>query len=177
MTDPYALSSITHVSQNLLTAFKEPNNYQAREGMTLAALHAGIAFPNSSVCLVHGMSRPISAIYHAPHGLSNAVLFPAVTEFSIKGAPERYATVSRAIGYASDTDSDDIANDKLVTGLKKLNNDLQIPRLRDICKIDLATFDENVMKMAKDSLVSGSPDNNPIIPTAEQIVDLYHKAW
>jgi len=177
MTDPYALSSIKHVSRNLLTAYKEPNNEQAREGMTLAALQAGIAFPNSSVCLVHGMSRPIGALYHVPHGLSNAVLFPAVTEFSIRGAPERYATVSRTMGYATDAAPDDIANKKLVAGLKKLNRDLRIPRLGDVCKEDMATFDENVLKMAEDSLASGSPDNNPVIPTAQQIVDLYHKAW
>ena len=177
MTDPFALSSIRLVSENLLKAFKEPNSAKARSGMTLAALQAGIAFPNSSVCLVHGMSRPIGALYHVPHGLSNAVLFPTVTEYSISGAPENYATVSRTMGYATDADSDDVANEKLVAGLKKLNEDLQVPRLGDVCKVNLTTFDEKVQKMANDSLASGSPNNNPVIPTAEQIVDLYHRAW
>jgi alcohol dehydrogenase class IV len=177
MTDPFALSAIKLVSENLLEAFKEPNSAEARRGMTLASLQAGIAFPNSSVCLVHGMSRPIGALYHVPHGLSNAVLFPTVTEFSISGAPERYATISRSMGYATDADSNDFANEKLISGLKKLNKDLQVPRLGDVCKVDLTTFDEKVLKMTNDSLASGSPNNNPVIPTAEQIVDLYHKAW
>ncbi len=177
MTDPFALSSIRHVSENLLQAYKEPNSAEARRGMTLASLQAGIAFPNSSVCLVHGMSRPIGALYHVPHGLSNAVLFPTVTEFSIPGAPERYATVSRTMGYSTEADSDDFANERLVAGLKKLNEALQIPRLGEVCKVDRTTFDENVVKMAKDSLASGSPNNNPVIPTAEQIVGLYHRAW
>jgi alcohol dehydrogenase len=177
MTDPFALSAIKLVSENLLKAFKEPKNAEARKGMMLASLQAGIAFPNSSVCLVHGMSRPIGALYHVPHGLSNAVLFPTVTKFSISGAPERYATISRLMGYATDVDSDNVANEKLVAGLKKLNEDLQIPRLGEVCKIDLIAFDEKVLKMAKDSLASGSPNNNPVIPTEEQIIDLYHKAW
>jgi alcohol dehydrogenase class IV len=177
MTDPFALSAIKLVSENLLKAFKEPNSKEARKGMMFASLQAGISFPNSSVCLVHGMSRPIGALYHVPHGLSNAVLFPTVTEFSIPGAPERYATVSRTMGYATDADSDHVANEKLVASLKKLNDDLQVPRLGDVCKVDLATFDEKVLKMANDSLASGSPNNNPVIPTVEQIVDLYHKAW
>jgi len=177
MTDPFALSSIRHVSENLLEAFKEPDSAEARRGMTLASLHAGIAFPNSSVCLVHGMSRPIGALFHVPHGLSNAVLFPMVTEFSIPGAPERYAIVSRTMGYSTEADSEDYANERLVAGLKKLNKDLQIPRLGKACEVDLPTFDENIVKMANDSLASGSPSNNPVIPTAEQIVDLYHKAW
>ena len=81
------------------------------------------------------------------------------------------------MGYATDADPDDTANGKLVAGLKKLNKDLRIPRLGDVCKVDMATFDKNVMKMAEDSLASGSPDNNPVKPTAQQIVDLYHKAW
>jgi len=177
MTDPYTLSSIRHVSENLRIAYNEPDNAKAREGMTLASLQAGIAFPNSSVCLVHGMSRPVGALYHVPHGLSNAVLFPAVTEFSIRGAPGRYATISRAMDYATDGDTDDAANEKLIAGLNRLNADLKIPHLGDVCKVDLSVFDENVQKMAEDSLASGSPGNNPVVPTAEQIVDLYHRAW
>jgi len=177
MTDPFALSAIKLVSQHLLKAFKEPKNAEAREGMMLASLQAGIAFPNSSVCLVHGMSRPIGALYHVPHGLSNAVLFPDATEFSVSGAPERYATVARTMGYASDSDSDDAACTALVEGLKKLNKDLKVPRLGDVVKVDLAAFDEKVEKMANDGIASGSPGNNPVVPTVEEVIEIYHKAW
>lgn len=177
MTDPIALSAIKLVSENLLTAFREPDNGKAREGMMIASLQGGMAFANSSVCLVHGMSRPIGALYHVPHGLSNAVLFPEVTEFSISGSPPRYATIARTMNFATSEDSDDVACRSLVEGLKKLNKDLEVPRLGDAVKVDLPTFDEKVEKMAKDGLASGSPSNNPVVPTAEQIVELYHKAW
>ncbi len=177
ITDPIALSAVKLVSENLLLAFKEPNNAKAREGMMTASLQAGMAFANSSVCLVHGMSRPIGAIYHVPHGLSNAVLFPAVTEFSISGSPARYATIARAMSYARDEDSDEVACRALVENLKKLNEDLNVPRLGDVVKVDLPTFDEKVEKMANDGLASGSPNNNPVVPTVDQIVELYHKAW
>lgn len=177
MTDPLALSAIKLVSKYLLKAFKEPSNAEAREGMMMASLQAGMAFANSSVCLVHGMSRPIGALYHVPHGLSNAVLFPAVTEFSIPGATARYATVARTMGYAKESDVDADACKKLVDGLKKLNVDLKIPRLGNVVKVDRAAFDTKVEKMANDGLASGSPNNNPIVPTAQQIIELYHKAW
>ncbi len=62
-------------------AFNEPSNRKAREAMMVAATMAGIAFSNASVALVHGMSRPIGAFFHVPHGLSNAMLLPAVTAF------------------------------------------------------------------------------------------------
>src|ERR1043166_2682323 len=92
MTDPIALSCIRLVAENLRNAYRQPANESAREAMMLAACQGGMAFANSSVCLVHGMSRPIGALFHLPHGLSNAVLLPTVTRFSIRGAPDRYAT-------------------------------------------------------------------------------------
>ncbi|MBW2146753.1 MAG: iron-containing alcohol dehydrogenase [Deltaproteobacteria bacterium] len=177
MTDPFALFSIRLVAENLYTAFKEPDNKKAREGMMLAACQGGMAFANSSVCLVHGMSRPIGALYHVPHGLSNAVLFPAVTVYSIPGALERYATIARVMGYASEKDSDEAAGSALVKGLQELNDKLEVPRLGECVKVELSAFDERVEKMASDALASGSPGNNPVVPDVEEIVELYHNAW
>src|SRR3546814_8268542 len=56
-----------------------------------SATQAGIAFSNASVALVHGMSRPIGAHFHVPHGLSNAMLLPTVTRWSLDAALDRYA--------------------------------------------------------------------------------------
>ena len=67
---------------------------------------SGMAFSNSSVALVHGMSRPIGAHFHVAHGLSNAMLFPAVTAFSVHAAPRRYADCARAYGVAADGGDD-----------------------------------------------------------------------
>ena len=177
MTDPIALSCIRLVAEHLYMAFKEPQNREARGGMMLAACQGGMAFANSSVCLVHGMSRPIGALYHVPHGLSNAVLFPAVTEFSIQGAVKRYAAIARTMGFSGEGDSDEAAGAGLVRGLEELNEKLGIPSLGECVKMDRDAFDERVEKMASDGLASGSPDNNPVVPDVKQIVELYHKAW
>lgn len=177
LTDPIALSCIRLVSQHLRAAFREPGNELAREGMMLAATQGGMAFSNSSVCLVHGMSRPIGALFHVPHGLSNAVLLPTVTRYSIAGAPGRYAVVARAFGCASEKDSDDRAIHNLVEALESLNRDLEVPPLRDCKGVDAARFERSLDKMANDALASGSPQNNPRVPTAEEIVQLYRQAW
>ena len=150
---------------------------EARSAMALAATQGGIAFSNSSVCLVHGMSRPLGAIFHTPHGLSNAVLLPAVTRFSVPGATARYATISRTMGYATESDGDETAAKGLIDGLQDLNVALQIPRLRDCKGIDAEVFSRSLNKMAEDSLASGSPQNNPIIPDIPQIVRIYREAW
>ena len=177
LVDPIALSCIRLVAENLQRAVDCPEDRGAREAMMLAACQGGMAFANSSVCLVHGMSRPIGALYHAPHGLSNAVLLPAVAAFSLPGAPKRYAEIARTMGFASEQDDDPAAGAALVRGLEDLNEQLGVPRLADCAKVSLEAFDQNVEKMANDALASGSPQNNPVVPDAQQIVDLYHRAW
>jgi alcohol dehydrogenase class IV len=177
LTDPLALTCIRLVAEHLETAWREPTNRAAREGMMLAATLGGMAFANSSVALVHGMSRPIGAVFHVPHGLSNAVLLPAVTRFSIAGAPERYATVARTMRLAAYADSDVAAGEKLVAGLAALNTRLQVPRLSGCRGLERTRFDATKEKMAADALASGSPQNNPVVPTAEQIVALYEESW
>lgn len=177
LTDPIALACIRQVAQHLETAWREPENRAAREGMMIAATQGGMAFANSSVCLVHGMSRPLGALFHVPHGISNAMLLPAVTRFSLPGAVARYATIARTMGHAEARHSDEAAAHALVEGLESLNTRLKIPRLRDDPRLDQAKFTRLLEKMAGDALASGSPQYNPVVPTATEIVDLYRAAW
>jgi len=177
LTDPVALSCITKIHASLRTAWADPGNAQAREAMSVAALQGGLAFTNSSVCLVHGMSRPLGLLFRLPHGLSNSVLLPAVTRFSWRGSKTRYADVARAIGITSVKASDESACEALSDWLDELNADLRVPRLRECCGGDVERFRATLPKMAADALESGSPQNNPIVPAATQIMELFEIAW
>ena len=176
ISDALALSAMALIGANIRTAYAEPRNAVAREAMMLGATEAGLAFSNSSVALVHGMSRPIGAHFHVPHGLSNAMLLPAITRFSVPGAEKRYAEASRRIGFAALTDSDGAAAAKLVTGLEALNKELSVPTPADY-GIDEATWNGKMALMAEQALASGSPANNPRVPTAAEIVGLYREVW
>ncbi len=175
-TDQQALAAIRLIAPNLRTAYFDGNDKQAREALMLGATLAGIAFSNASVCLVHGMSRPIGAHFHVPHGLSNAMLLPVVTKYSIPGAVGRYAICARTMGVADNRDNDSVANEKLLIELKKLNKDLKVPSPADF-GIDKATYFQLSSLMADQALASGSPGNNPRVPTADEIVELYHQVW
>jgi alcohol dehydrogenase class IV len=177
LTDPLALACIRLVAENLEKAWREPANAVAREGMMLAATLGGMAFSNSSVALVHGMSRPIGAVFHVPHGLSNAVLLPAVTRFSVGGAPERYATAAKAMRLCAPDAPADTACAALVQGLEELNARLRVPRLRECRGVERSKFEAALGKMAADAMASGSPQNNPVVPDAGQIIRLYEEAW
>jgi alcohol dehydrogenase class IV len=176
LADPLALSCIRLVAENLRAAYHDPSSRAAREAMMTAACLGGMAFANSSVCLVHGMSRPIGAHFHVPHGLSNAVLLPDVTRYSLPGAVVRYATISRTVGAAVEGDSDETAGRALIDYLQTLNRELGIGRLSDVVKVDPPTFESKLAALAEAALESGSPQNNPIVPTRDDIITLYRLA-
>ncbi|UTW05588.1 iron-containing alcohol dehydrogenase (plasmid) [Amphritea atlantica] len=175
-SDSQALSAMRLIGPNLRRVFHDGADKAAREAMMLGSTLAGIAFSNASVALVHGMSRPIGAAFHVPHGLSNAMLLPAVTEFSIPEAAERYADCARAMGVATEQDSTDVANSKLMDELRALNDELQVPTPEQF-GIARQEFFDLMPTMAEQALASGSPNNNPRVPSAEQIVEIYKQLW
>lgn len=175
-SDAMALAALGQLFPSIRTAVREPHNGAAREAMMLGATLAGLAFSNASVALVHGMSRPIGAFFHVPHGLSNAMLLPAVTAFSAEAAPVRYAAAARAMGCAGSGDDDAAAITCLIDGLAALNADLEVPTPR-VWGIEETRFLGLVETMAAQALASGSPANNPKVPTAEEIAALYRRCF
>lgn len=175
-TDQQALSALRLMGPNIRTAFQEPDNKPARSAMLLGSTLAGIAFSNASVALVHGMSRPIGAFFHVPHGLSNAMLLPEITAWSLPAAPGRYADCARALGWADESASDALAGDRLVVALASLNADLDVPTPSRF-GIQEDRWRQLRPLMAEQALASGSPGNNPRIPDADEIVALYDRVW
>lgn len=175
-SDSQALSAMRLIGPHLKRAYDNGNDIEAREAMMLGSTLAGVAFSSASVALVHGMSRPIGAFFHVPHGLSNAMLLPSVTAFSIPSAPERYADCARAIGVACAADSTEHANQKLLIALETFNRELKVPTLAEF-GADKAHFDSLVQTMAEQALASGSPSNNPRIPNIEQMITIYQGMW
>ena len=175
-SDRMALDTIRLVQENIYAVDKDPKDSKAREGLMLAATLGGLAFSNASICLVHGMSRPLGSNFKVPHGLSNAMLLPTITEFSIDHAKSRYADCSRVGNFALPDDEDDIACEKLIKGLYKINDDFDVPSMKTF-GIDEKNFEEELENMATDAEVSGAPNLNPRVPTVNEMVDLYGKAW
>lgn len=142
----------------------------------LASTSAGIAFSNASVTLVHGMSRPIGAHFHVPHGMSNAMLVPAITEWSVQSNVQRYATAARTLGFAAAGSSDEDAADGLAKALYALNAELAVPSLQQF-GVAPELFESSVAQMSVEAIASGSPGNNPRVPTTEEVEGLYKHIW
>jgi alcohol dehydrogenase class IV len=175
-TDTFALAAMKVIWKELPASVRDPENLQAREAMMLAATQAGIAFSNASVALVHGMSRPLGAHFHIPHGLSNAMLLPAVTAFSVNAALGRYAECARVMGIARAIDTDQSAGEQLIRALYSRNAELKVPTPKEF-GIKEEEFVALLPVMAAQALASGSPQNNPRIPTAKEIETIYRESW
>ncbi len=175
-SDGMALLAMRAIAPNLRRVCADPMDAAAREAMMLGATQAGIAFSNSSVALVHGMSRPIGAHFHVPHGLSNAMLLPAVTAWSAPAALPRYADCARAMGVADDGEGDQAAVARLVDELAALNRELEVPGPA-AWGIDAARWDALVPTMCAQAAASGSPANNPRVPDSGEMAMLYAKIW
>ena len=176
MSDTFALSAVKRIFRYLPKAYRDGKDQEAREQMALAALEAGIAFNNSSVTVIHGMSRPIGALFHVAHGLSNAMLMKECLTFALSGAKERFGDLGRVVGVASENDTDAEAGRKFLAGVEALVKELDIPDLEG-AGIQREKFFELIDKMAHDAMESGSPQNTMRDITEEEVKEIYKKLW
>lgn len=176
MTDTLAVSAVKRIMKYLPIAYREPDNSLAREQMSIAALEAGICINNSSVTIVHGMSRPIGALFHVPHGMSNAMLLKECLSFAVSGAYEKFANLGRETGVANDSDSDETAAEKFIDSLQNICDVCEIPTLEQY-GIDRDEYYSKISKMATDAVASGSPANTVKEVTVDDCIEIYKKLY
>ncbi len=180
-SDQQAIAAMKLIAPNLSDACASPDrleqkNLIAKESVMLGATLAGMAFSNASVALVHGMSRPLGVHFHIPHGMSNAMLLPKITEFSLSGDPIRYAQCAMHMGLVDDYHDTDNAHRALLSELTRLNQSLQVPTLAEY-GVAKNTYIELIDTMVQQAIDSGSPANNPKLADKQQMAALYHQLW
>lgn len=176
ISDLFAMDAVKKIFRFLPRAFENGKDEEAREAMSLAALEAGIAFNNASVTLVHGMSRPIGALFHVPHGLSNAMLLPNCLSFALPGTPKRFAELAVAIGASSVGMPDLEAGEAFIRKVRELCDKLRIDTPASF-GIDRTRFFSSIGKMTEDALASGSPANTMREINAQDIKNIYESLW
>jgi alcohol dehydrogenase class IV len=164
LTDTLALRSISLISHNLVRAFEDGSDLEARESVALGSLMGGMAFANSSLGAVHGLAHPAGAFFNVPHGVICALLLPHVMEYNLPVRAAKYAQIAQAMGQAA-------AERMAVDAVKSLITRLQLPqRLRDI-----GINQTHLGKIAR--AASGSSlNNNPRSTTPESLEKLLSAA-
>ena len=176
LTDTLALDAVKRIFRYLPAAYQNGSDLEAREQMSIAALEAGIAINNASVTIVHGMSRPIGALFHVPHGLSNAMLLERCMDYALDGAFEKFAELGRTVGAADRSDSDVEAAKSFISILRELIKVCEVPSLEKQ-GINRSDFFSYIEKMTDDAIASGSPANTIKEVKRTDIIEIYMSLW
>ncbi|MDO4284647.1 MAG: iron-containing alcohol dehydrogenase [Eubacteriales bacterium] len=180
LTDALAVSAVRRITAWLPRAYasaaKGRPDPEAREQMAMAALEAGICINNSSVTLVHGMSRPIGALFHVSHGISNAMLLRECLTFALDGAMDRFAALGRAVGAVKETDTEQEAARRFLETVDAVISACEVPTLGEY-GIDREAFEQVLPKMARDAMASGSPANTRKPLREEDLIGIYRRAY
>lgn len=97
-TDLFALDAIRRIARHLPLAITRPDDPEARGGMMLGSMYAGLAFSNAILGAVHAMAHSLGGLMDLPHGQCNAMLLDHVIAYNFDAAPERYADIAEAMG-------------------------------------------------------------------------------
>lgn len=176
LTDTYAISAVKIIFEFLPKAYTNGRDSEARKQMMLAAFEAGVCINNSSVTIVHGMSRPIGALFHVPHGLSNAMLISKCLGFALDGAYERFGRLGKEIGAVSESASDEEASKALISKIEELVKICEVPTLKEY-GVEEEKYFSSIEKMAHDAVASGSPSNTRKPVTEADCIDIYKSLY
>ena len=154
LADAAALYAIELVAKYLKIAVFKGNDMEARAGMLLGSVLAGIAFSHSDVGSVHCIAEALGGKYDTAHGVCNAVVLPTVMEYNMDYCRERYARITSAMGISFDSTEDGAR--RAVEAVKQLAVDVNLPTFGSF-GVEAADIEELALK----SFVNGSNADNP----------------
>lgn len=170
-TDAMAEKAMELIGKNLRRFVINRKDQEAACAMMSGSNFAGIAFAWAKLGNVHAMSHPVSAFFHVPHGVANSVLLPTVMEYNALVDNGRYEKIYNYISE-SNKPVENFEPEMLVEALKKLNEDLGIPKSLS----EVGVKEEMIEEMAKDAMKSGNVLANPRETSLDDMIELYKKA-
>lgn len=170
-SDAMAEKAMELIGPNIRRFVANRKDEEAACAMMAGCNFAGIAFAWAKLGNVHAMSHPVSAFFHVPHGVANAVILPTVIEYNALADHGRYEKIYNYIREKKEPAAD-FKPEMLVEEVKKLNRDLGIPeRLSDV-----GVTEDKIPQMAEDAMKSANVLANPRQTNVRDMIELYKKA-
>ena len=166
-SDTLALRSISLISHNLVKAFENGNDMEARENMAMGSLFGAMAFANSALGAVHGLAHPVGALFDVPHGVICGLLLPYVMEYNLSAKTDRFAQIAKIMGQYIDGESDEANAQKAVDFVHDLIAKMRLPKRLN----ELGINRDNLPLIAR-SAKGSSLNNNPRPTTPESLVEI-----
>jgi alcohol dehydrogenase class IV len=145
LADVLAERAIELVGRHLRRAVDDGSDLEAREGMALAAMLAGMAFSNVGVAVVHALEYALNQTAHTPHGLGCGLLLPYVMRFNASARPSQMSRIAELLGEEVAGLDAETAAERAVTAVERLKLDIGIPA--DMSEVGVSA--EQIPDMAK----------------------------
>ncbi|MBY2938448.1 iron-containing alcohol dehydrogenase [Rhizobium leguminosarum] len=149
MSAGIALEGMRLVKEFLPRAYREGTDLEARANMMSAAAMGAVAF-QKGLGAIHALSHPIGAVYNTHHGMTNAVVMPAVLRFNRKAIEEK---IGRAAAYLGISGGFDGFYDYVL----KLRSELGVPETLSVMGIAADRIDELSAMAIEDPSAGGNP--------------------
>lgn len=180
-TDALAEKAVKLVYHNLLTAYREPGNLEARQAMHDASCMAGAAFSNAGLGLCHSMAHALGAQAYIPHGRANAILLPYVMSYnagcetSLTETAKRYGELAALIGLETASVRQSAIN--LIRTVRQFEKHMGVPHTIKEAGVEEAKFREILEPMAEAAMADRCTGTTPKKPTKEDVIRLYEQAY
>jgi len=163
MSQGIALEGMRLVKENLPKVFANPNDIEARSHMMSAATMGAVAF-QKGLGAMHALSHPVGAMYNTHHGMTNAVVMPAVLKFN---RPKIETQIIAAAAYM------DIEGgfDGFFDHVMQLRNTLGVPNGLRALGVGGDRLDDLVKMAVNDPCAGG----NPVELTSDTALALYQE--
>jgi len=170
LSDAMALGAVELIATHLVPAVTRGQDEEARAGMLLGSVMAGIAFSHSDVAAVHCLAESMGGLYDAPHGACNAVILPEMMAWNRGACPERYARIAEAMGERFK--GVESGAQAAVSAVRALARRVGLPGIRE-----LGLEREDFEDLARRSVLNGSNGSNPRTMSEEDYLQVLERLW
>lgn len=169
VTDALALKAMQLVGQYLRRAVRDGADTEARDGMALASMTAGMAFANTGVGAAHSLGHPLGALHDVPHGTACAVFLPYVMEYNLDATGRKFADVARAL----DRTTDELDPREGIRAVRDLFRKLDMPQTL----AEVGVKREELAALVPGTMLSGALKSNPRAVTEADALGILERAW
>ncbi|ANB58886.1 iron-containing alcohol dehydrogenase family protein [Anoxybacillus sp. B7M1] len=173
LTDVQAKNAISLVAEYLRPSVASKMNREAKTNMAMASLQSGLAFSNAILGAVHAMSHAVGGKYNLLHGDVNSILLPHVMEYNLLANPKKFADIALFLGMDIRGMSHMEAGRRAIEYVKQLTADIGAPQRLSSIGVE----EEEMKKMSLMALHDACMITNPRDVTAEDIEEIFRRAW
>jgi len=171
ISDALALYAIELVALNLERAVHDGSHVEARCGMSLASLTAGISFGNADTSAAHAMGEALGGVFDTPHGLACAVSLPYMTRYNLPAVTEKTARIGQALGLPTAGLSVHEAAEATIEGLIALGKRVGIPTMRSF-----GVTEADIPQLVSIALLNVGNADNPVDVDEAVFTNLFKEA-